>query len=77
MNLDNIRFIYTDDLPGKVKAFTVKDVEDFYTVFLNAHHSHERLMDAVEHEMKHIEDDDFRVCESIQDIEYKKHGWYI
>jgi len=74
MNLDNIRFIYTDDLPGKVKAFTVKDVDEFYTVFLNARHSHERLMEAVEHEMKHIEADDFRGCESIQDIEYKKHG---
>jgi len=66
----NIRIIYTDELPHKIKAFTLKDSSDFYTIFLNSKLSYEQLSKSLKHELNHIRRNDFQGLESVEDVEW-------
>lgn len=45
--------IYIQDLPHKIKGFTVPDA-DGYSVYLNAHCSREQNERTLKHELRHI-----------------------
>ena len=73
--MDNLRLKYID-LPYKVRAFITQTTEsdgDFYTIIVNSRCSAEQARIAVEHEMSHIEHDDFYSSLSVADIELLRH----
>lgn len=71
---DNVREVI-QDLPIGIKGFVVEDgVDDFYTIVLNARYSREANIKTYRHELKHIEDGDFRSGESADDVERRTHG---
>ncbi len=61
-----IRFI---DLPLTVNALVVQDSENFYNIYVNAGLSHEKQQQAILHELRHIQRDDFYSDKEIEDIE--------
>lgn len=61
------------DLKGTKQNEVVTENEDgSYTVFLNARLTHERRLEAYEHAMRHIMDDDFKKTD-VQEIETVAH----
>ncbi len=71
---DNVRAVI-QDLPIGIKGFVVEDgVDDFYTIVLNARYSREANIETYRHELKHIENGDFRSGESADDVERRTHG---
>ena len=44
-----------------------------YTIFLNANLTHERLCEAYDHALAHIENNDFDSIVPVQDIELIRH----
>lgn len=47
------------DLPATIKAYTVHCPDGTYTIVLNSRLSHEQQLEAYQHELKHIADNDF------------------
>ena len=63
------------DLPPDIHAYTVLEgAEDYYTVVLNAHDTHQRNMQALYHELRHILGRDFLKHDNINDIELAAHA---
>jgi hypothetical protein len=65
------------DLPTSIKGMTIRSFDsegDFYTIVLNSRLSKEQQQSAYEHEMEHINNDDFylRDC-SVDQIEALRH----
>lgn len=50
-------------------AFTRKNIDGTYTIVLNGRYSAERLREAYEHELKHIEREDLEDVVNIQETE--------
>lgn len=61
------------DLPGTVGAYTLKDKNDDYTVFLNERRSYEKQLEAYLHELKHIINGDFYKDDPVDVIEKSTH----
>lgn len=61
-----IRYV---DLPCRVNGITVQDENGFYNVYINARLSIAAQREAIEHELTHINRDDFYSLESIQKVE--------
>ena len=57
---------------SKIRAYTVKNSDDSYTIFINDNVGYEERLRAYQHEMKHITQNDF-YNENIQIIEKKAH----
>lgn len=45
-------------LSGRVKGFSTKGVDDDYVIFINQNLSYEQQMNALKHELEHIENGD-------------------
>lgn len=59
-------------LPTTIRAYTVLDAEADYTICINSRISYEQQLMAYEHELKHINSNDFEK-ENIQQIEAEAH----
>ena len=59
-------------LPHHVKAITVKNSDDTYTIFLNSLLDFETLRQSYMHELLHIHNDDFNYW-NINEIELINH----
>ncbi len=65
--------IILKDMPTTVRAITVKNEDDSYTIIVNSKLNYEQQHISFEHEIHHIQNCDFeKVCE-INDIEYEAH----
>ena len=61
------------DLPVTVGAYTIKDKNDDYTVFLNERRNYENQLEAYLHELNHIKNGDFYKEGSVDVIEKSTH----
>lgn len=61
------------NLPTTVRAFTTRDTEGDFNIYLNARMNDIQRMEAYQHEMKHITNDDFYKNGSIDAIEAHLH----
>ncbi|MDF2685790.1 MAG: hypothetical protein K0S55_971 [Clostridia bacterium] len=62
-------FIHLISLPVSVRGVTVTDENNDYNIYINANLSPEQQKKALDHELKHIERDDFESFEDIREIE--------
>lgn len=61
------------NLPTRIKAFTVKDKDGFYTIVLNQNLSYEQQEKSFLHEMEHINSGDFDSLLNADVIESMHH----
>ena len=66
-----IRYI---NLPHTVKGVTVLDADGFCNVYINARLSLSCQQEALEHEIRHITNDDFFNGDTLEDIEARANG---
>jgi hypothetical protein len=62
------------ELPYTIEAFTVSNLDDNYTIFLNARLSYNMQMEAFKHEMMHIFNGDFDNVRDISKMEFDIYG---
>ena len=71
--VDNYMTVY-ENLPHKIAAFIMYHAgDDFYTIVLNSRNGYERNMQAFEHEMKHIINNDFSGYREVGLLETARH----
>lgn len=56
--MEQINTIYVN-MPCAIKAYTVLNNDNTYTIILNSRHNHEQLLESYRHELAHIARDDF------------------
>lgn len=63
------------DMPCSVKGCVVKDFDndEFYTILLNSRLSHDANLSSYQHEMEHIDCDDFSSDLTADEIESIRH----
>ena len=70
--------VYLVDFPHSVDGFTTyyfdEDGMGYYTIFLNARMNNEKLIEAYDHEINHINNRDFEKMIPIQQLESYAHG---
>ena len=75
--MEYIRVILCDWLPLTVRGLTAYYYDDdgmpYYTIFINANLSHEMQCAAYDHEISHIDNNDF-FKDDIQKIEFDAHA---
>ena len=72
--MDNYMVIYKN-LPEKVNAFTMYHAgDDYYTIVLNARQSFATLQKAFKHEISHIKNNDFHMCNNVAKVEMYTHA---
>lgn len=64
------------DFPVKGKEMVIPNEDGSYTILINAKLSHNMRLEAYEHAMKHITNNDFEK-ENVQQIEAEAHGIVI
>ncbi len=64
-------FIREMKMPLTIRAFTVPDENGDYNIYINSDLSDEAKAEALEHEKKHIENDDFTSDDLARKIEKK------
>lgn len=57
------------DLPYTVKAVTAMDEDGYYNIYINSKLSKETQQKAVQHELAHVQMNDFYSSADIRDIE--------
>lgn len=63
-----------ENMPYSVKGFTCYNAaEDFYTIVLNCRFGIESMKKTFMHELKHIQNDDFRSLKTVGQIETETH----
>ncbi len=62
------------DMPGTIKAFTSKNSDGSYTIFINAGISHEMQCAAYDHEVEHISNGDFDYFYDVNRLEEERHS---
>jgi hypothetical protein len=62
-----------DDLPYGVKGLVVHDENDDYTIFLNDRLGPEVNLKTLDHELEHIESNDFYAFDDANYIEMDRH----
>lgn len=63
------------DMPAAVKAYTVENADDSYTIVLNSHLNREQHLISYRHELAHIYNRDFdRACKDVDAVEVFAHG---
>lgn len=61
-------------MPGTIKAYTVNNKDDTYTIVLNARLSHEQHLVSYKHELMHIINGDYNSrCNDVGIIEINAH----
>lgn len=66
--MDDIFLRYVS-LPPAVHGMTVQDEEGNYNIYLNSRHTYEANVNTFQHEIQHIQNDDFNRQAHIKDIE--------
>lgn len=61
-------YLYFQNMPISIRAVTLKNSDDTFTILANARHSDSRLAKAIKHELSHIEVD-FNSSETADEIE--------
>lgn len=65
-------------MPGTIKAYTVNNKDDTYTIVLNARLSHEQHLISYKHELQHIMNGDYNSrSNDVGIIEINAHHGYI
>lgn len=64
--------VFLKNLPCTIKAFTVKNNDDSYTIIVNARLNYEQQNSSFKHELHHIVNCDFEK-EDVNLIEYNAH----
>lgn len=74
--LEHIQVHIVDWLPLTIKGLTIKttDNEDYFCILLNGKLGDKALLKAYDHEMKHIDNDDFSCMYSADQIESLRHA---
>lgn len=62
------------DMPTTIKAYTVANSDNTYTIVLNSRMSREQHLISYYHEMKHIENNDYDKKCDINIIEFQAHS---
>ena len=73
---ENIK-VFLQDLPERVKGFTVRvfdEGQEFYCIVLNARLNRELLTATYDHEMEHINNRDFDMDISADQLEAMRHA---
>lgn len=65
--------VHLVNLPDSTKGFTVKDINDDYTILINARLSDQMQHEAYEHELAHIKNGDFDTMYDINVLEHVRH----
>lgn len=65
--------VFLVDLPTGVRALTVKNSDDSFTILINAGLSAEAQCRAYDHEMDHINNHDYDQMYDVGDIERIRH----
>lgn len=61
-------------LPGRVKGFSTRGVNDDYVIFINQNLNYEQQRDALKHELEHIKNGDLDGSgSSVATIEHNAH----
>lgn len=63
---------YLIDLPHSVRGLTTPNDDGSFSIFINARLNYEQQLQAYQHEMRHIQNDDFSK-ENVQEIEAVAH----
>ena len=66
MDQINVRYI---DLPAKIKGFVKTDSDGNYNVYINVNLGYYEQKKTLDHELKHIKNDDFFNTSDILDVE--------
>ncbi len=66
--MDNVylRFV---SLPATIKGLTVQDEAGDYNVYINSRLTHEANQQTLQHELRHISNNDFQKLSHVRDIE--------
>ena len=74
--MDDYMVIYKN-LPYKVHAFTIYNAADnYYTIVLNSRISYNNAQKAFQHELYHINQNDFYCNKDINKIEFETHALF-
>lgn len=66
--------VFLINMPASVKALTVRNNDDGYTIIINAALSHEAQCKAYDHEIAHINNADFDHMYDINKLEHLRHS---
>lgn len=69
--------IFIIDLPHRIHGITYRkcvDGEDMFFILINAHLSSSMQIEALDHEMEHINNRDFDSIYTADDIEHLRHA---
>lgn len=66
--------VFLVDLPTGIKAFTVKNEDDSFTILINAGLSAQMQCDAYDHEMEHINNGDYDHIYDVTTLELLRHS---
>lgn len=69
---ETINIGFLEHAPAGFHGMVVKNDDDSYTILVDPNDTFERRMQAIKHELEHIEADDFSV-DDIQKIETRAH----
>lgn len=61
-----IRYI---DMPSVTKGMTIEDADGFFNIYINASLSAAEQKEAIKHEIRHLERNDFDTEKSLRDAE--------
>ena len=61
-----IRYI---DMPSVTKGMTIEDADGFFNIYINASLSAAEQEEAIKHEIRHLERNDFDTEKSLRDAE--------
>lgn len=64
------------DLPTTISSYVISNPDTTYTIILNARLSYKRRLEAYQHELDHIQNNDFQK-ENVQSIEFVAHDLAI
>lgn len=79
--MEYIRVVLCDWLPLAVRGLTAYYYDDdgmpYYTIFINANLSDQMQCAAYDHEIKHIDNGDFHLMMSVNDLETVRHEMVV
>ncbi len=61
-----IRYI---NMPSSTRGMTVQDGDGFYNIYINANISADAQQEAIQHELKHVQREDFDNKKSLREAE--------
>jgi len=65
--------VYIVDLPHNIRGFTRKNEDGSYTILINARLNSEMQITTYDHEIKHIDNEDYNKVREVDCLEYERH----